>query len=381
MSKASMHPEQGFRFRLLLVDDQPSNLHALGSLLSKDYDLVVATSGPQALKIAQGDQRPDLILLDVMMPEMDGHEVCRQLKANSATADIPVIFVTALDSDEDLQEGFTLGAVDYITKPLRPHVVHARVDNQIKLLAKALELEKAKDEVEASNRELEQFAYAVSHDLRQPLRMISSYLGLLKRSLKEGLNKDQQEFIDTAVKGASRLDGMILGLLNYSRVGRKGADFKKIDTRQCLDEALTYLHADIKANQAKVTIEGQWPELVSSHQELTRLFQNLIGNALKYVQANQTAQITVTSEIDQASWKVAIKDQGVGIPPDQKDRLFKVFSRLHTRDQYEGNGVGLALCRKIVEHHQGHLDVDSAGEGQGSTFWFRIPLQGEAHAD
>lgn len=342
---------------------------------------MVATSGPQALKIAQGDQRPDLILLDVMMPDMDGHEVCRQLKTDPATADIPIIFVTALDSDEDLQEGFFLGAVDYITKPLRPHVVHARVDNQIKLLAKALELEKAKNEVEASNRELEQFAYAVSHDLRQPLRMISSYLGLLKRSLKEGLNKDQQEFIDTAVKGASRLDAMILGLLNYSRVGRKGADFEKIDTRLCLDEAMAYLQADIKANQAEVTIEGQLPELVGSHQELTRLFQNLIGNALKYVQSNQTAQITVTSEVYQATWKVAVKDQGVGIPPDQRDRLFKVFSRLYTHDQYEGNGVGLALCRKIVEHHQGHLDVESAGEGQGSTFWFRIPVKSESHAD
>lgn len=362
--------------RLLLVDDQPSNLHSLGSILADDYDLVVATSGQQALSIASGNQPPDLVLLDVMMPEMDGHEVCRRLKADARTCSIPVIFVTALDKDEDLKLGFEMGGEDYITKPIKPLVVQARVRNQISLLHKTRELVKAKSALEHSNQELEQFAYAISHDLRQPLRMISSYLGLLKRSVKDSLNNEQIQFMETAMYSAQRLDEMVLGLLNYSRVGRVDAGFERIDTHQCLDEALTYLHTDIEEQQAEVSVSGEWPELSASFQEMTRLFQNLISNALKYVQPETRAKVTVRSQVDDEFWLVEVEDQGIGVDPDQQERLFKVFSRLHNRSQYEGNGVGLALCRKIVEHHLGHIDIDSRGEGQGSNFWFRIPLQG-----
>ena len=366
------------KFRLLLVDDQPTNLQVLGSILSKNYDLQIATSGAQALKLLAGDQRADVILLDVMMPDMDGHEVCRRLKAEPATAKIPVIFVTALDQDEDLQKGLELGAVDYITKPIKPLVVHARVDNQIKLLQKQRELEQAQKELESSNQELEQFAYAVSHDLRQPLRMIASYLGLLRRGLLNKLTAEQQGFLNTAELSAGRLDTMILGLLNYSRVGRVQADFTEVNSRDALDMALTFLNREIDQQTAEIKIEGRWPKLSASEQELIRLFQNLISNALKYVPRGAAARIEVTSKVEENNWRVEVKDAGIGIEPEQQDRLFKMFSRLHTRKEYEGNGVGLALCRKIIEHHQGEIGVKSAGAGRGSTFWFCVPLQGPA---
>lgn len=352
--------------KILLVDDTPANLHTLSHALGRDYDLAVATSGVDALEIAR-ETRPDLILLDVMMPGMDGLETLNRLRQSDWGREIPVILLTADDRTATQVSGFNLGADDFIAKPIVIPVVQARVRNR-------LEQSRLRRELARSNVELEQFAYAVSHDLRQPLRMISNYLQLLERDLATGLSAQQKGFMGFAVDGAQRLDQMISSLLDYSRVGRKGEPKAPLASGVSLDEALAFLRVQIDESKAEVRITGQWPEVTASRDELTRLFQNLISNALKYVAPGARPTITVNSRVEADQWQVEIKDNGIGIDPAQQERLFKVFSRLHTREQYEGTGIGLALCRKIVEHHQGRIEVQSAGAGQGATFRFILPL-------
>jgi len=230
-------------------------------------------------------------------------------------------------------------------------------------------------ELKRSNAELEQFSYAISHDMRQPLRMISSYLQLLEKGLAGQLDSDKLEYFHFAIDGAQRLDRMLVALLDYSRVGRKGEPPQWIASRALLDEALRFLQPAIAEAQAEVTIGGDWPQICVSRDEITRLIQNLIGNAVKYRVAGRPPEIAVFSETVGDEWRLDITDNGVGILPDQAHRLFQVFQRLHTRAAFDGTGIGLALCRKIVEHHGGRIVAESPGEGQGSTFRVSLPIQ------
>ncbi len=233
-------------------------------------------------------------------------------------------------------------------------------------------------ELRRSNSELEQFAYAISHDMRQPLRMISSYQQLLGKALQDQLNEDTREYLNFATDGAKRLDQMLVGLLDYSRVGRKTAPLDWIESRSPLDEALHYLKPALDEAGATVRITGDWPRIHASRDELMRLFQNLVGNAVKYRLPDRPPEVTITASVagtDTARrWTVQVSDNGIGINPSQIPRLFQVFQRLQSHARYEGAGVGLALCRKIAEHHGGCIHAESAGEGQGSTFICELPL-------
>ena len=230
-------------------------------------------------------------------------------------------------------------------------------------------------ELQRSNAELEQFAYAVSHDMRQPLRMVASYLSLIESALTKQLDEETRQFLDFAIDGAKRMDAMILSLLDYSRVGRRTEPLTLISSRTAIDEALSFLKPELEASNGHVEVSGDWVDLVASRDELTRLLQNLIGNAIKYHEENKPPQIAVCATITANNFfKVTVRDSGIGINPTQIDRLFKVFSRLQARSRFDGTGVGLALCRKIVEHHNGKIGVTSKGEGQGCVFWFKLPL-------
>ena len=234
---------------------------------------------------------------------------------------------------------------------------------------------KSDTELKRSNAELEQFAYAVSHDMRQPLRMVTSYLGLIEKALQSQLDDDTRQFLTFAVDGAKRMDSMILSLLDYSRVGRISEATTVISTRSAVDEALLFLMPELEAGGGRVDILGDWVDLIANRDELTRLFQNLIGNALKYHEANKPPVVQVFASITSNVFRVEICDNGIGINPRQINRLFKVFSRLQARSHFEGTGVGLALCRKIVEHHGGKIGVTSEGEGFGCVFWFELPFE------
>jgi light-regulated signal transduction histidine kinase (bacteriophytochrome) len=231
----------------------------------------------------------------------------------------------------------------------------------------------AENEIRHSNSELEQFAYAISHDMRQPLRMITSYLQLIGKALAGKLDDETRQYLAFAVDGAKRMDQMIVSLLEFSRIGRKTKPFALLSSREALDEALIFLGPEIETSHGTVDVTGDWPELVASRDELVRLLQNLISNALKYHPEEQIPRVEVKAIEMPDIFRVEVQDQGIGIDPSQTGRLFQVFSRLQSRARFEGSGVGLALCRKIVEHHGGRIGVNSEGEGCGSTFWFELP--------
>ncbi len=236
------------------------------------------------------------------------------------------------------------------------------------------ERKQAEEELKRSNTELEQFSYAVSHDMRQPLRMISSYLQLIEISMSDRLDGEKRGYFEFAIEGAKRIDQMLVALLEYSRVGRMGEPPAWAESRAALDEALQFLQPAIAEARARLNISGDWPRIFARHDDITRLLQNLIGNAIKYRVAARIPEITVTSKIVRNEWHLCVADNGVGIIPDQIKRLFKVFQRLQSREAYEGTGIGLALCRKIAEHHKGRIWAESAGEGRGSEFRAILPV-------
>ncbi|MBF0166770.1 MAG: PAS domain S-box protein [Alphaproteobacteria bacterium] len=227
------------------------------------------------------------------------------------------------------------------------------------------------DELKRSNGELEQFSYAISHDLQEPLRMVSSYLTLIERRYKDVLDKDGLEFIDFAVDGAKRMSGMIQGLLEYSRVNRKGQSFRPVELETVTRDALVNLALALSESEGSVDLQPL-PEVMGDPGQLMRLMQNLIGNALKYRAPGQPPKVVISALREEDHWIVTVADNGIGIKSDDIGRLFRVFQRLHARSSYEGYGIGLAVCRRIVERHGGRIWVESE-PGQGSRFNFSLP--------
>ncbi len=230
-----------------------------------------------------------------------------------------------------------------------------------------------REELARSNAELEQFAYAASHDLRQPLRMINSFAQLLGRRLGSMLDDDGREMMGFITEGATRMDNMLVALLEYSRVGRMGEPMTDLECGQVVGDAVLFLTPVIDEAQAQLHLPTQWPHVWGSRNELTRLFQNLIGNAVKFRAPGQHPEIRLEVEEQEEQLRFSVADNGIGIAPDQGGRLFKVFQRLQAQGKYEGTGVGLAVCRKIVERHGGHIWVESDGDGKGSCFVFTLP--------
>ncbi len=229
------------------------------------------------------------------------------------------------------------------------------------------------EQVHRSNAELEQFAYVASHDLRQPLRMVTGYLAQVERALGDRLNEDEAEMIGFAVHGAKRMDRLIVDLLEYSRVGRQGQDPEPVDLALVVPEVLDYLAPAIAEAGALVTTAGTLPAVAGQSSELLRLFQNLIGNAIKYRLPDRRPEVVVSCRPDGVQWAFTVRDNGIGIEPENFERIFGVFQRLHTQKQYDGTGIGLAVCKKIVERHGGRIWVESE-TGQGSRFCFTLPL-------
>lgn len=237
-----------------------------------------------------------------------------------------------------------------------------------------LALEEASSRLEASNRELRQFAYVVSHDLQEPLRMVSSYLQLLWRRYRGRLDNEADEFIGFAVDGATRMSAMIEGLLQYSRVETQGRPFAETDLERVVDGTLANLRLAVEESGASVE-RGPLPRLRADAEQLGRLFQNLIGNALKF-RAEETPRVVIEAVRDGRWWRFSVSDNGIGVDPEQSERLFEMFQRLHTREEYPGMGVGLAVCRRIVERHGGRIWVEP-GEGEGAVFRFTLPADHE----
>ncbi|HBA64697.1 MAG TPA: ATPase [Methylococcaceae bacterium] len=253
-------------------------------------------------------------------------------------------------------------------------VFAARAASEMERRCATEQLERKTEALQQSNADLEQFAYSVSHDMRQPLRSIIGHLQFLANDLKGKLDEDSQLNFNFVLEGAKRMDAMIMSLLEFSRVGRKTEAMRRVESLEVLNESLDVLAAIINESKAIIDIDGEWPQVYASPDEMIRLFQNLIGNAVKYCEGHKP-HLEITSKRENSIWQVRIKDNGIGIDPAQIDRLFAFFSRLQPRTRFEGTGMGLALCRRIVEHHGGRIWAESKGEGYGSLFAFEIPLE------
>jgi len=231
------------------------------------------------------------------------------------------------------------------------------------------------EELERSNVELGQFAYVSSHDLQEPLRMVSSYTQLLAERYKGKLDADADEFIAYAVDGANRMQGMINDLLAYSRVSTESKEFKPTDCEAVFERALANLEGAIKESGTVVT-HDPLPTVMGETLQFVQLFQNLISNAIKFRREEETSRIHISAEQKGNEWVFSVRDNGIGIDPEYKERIFVVFQRLHDKEKYSGTGVGLAICKKIVQRHGGKIWVESE-PGRGSTFYFTIARRGD----
>jgi len=231
------------------------------------------------------------------------------------------------------------------------------------------EIQSREEELKRSNKELEQFAYVASHDLQEPLRMVSSYTQLLEKRYKDQLDQDAKDFIGFAVNGANRMQRLINDLLSYSRVNTRSQPFAAVDSQSILGQAIANLQPHIEETGAVVT-NDDLPEIKGDESQLLRLFQNLIENALKF-RGNESPRIHISAKKQKNTWLFSIKDNGMGIDPKYKDKIFVIFQRLHSKTEYSGTGIGLSICKRIVERHGGQIWVEST-LNKGSTFYFTI---------
>lgn len=411
-----MHP------KILLVDDREDNLLAIETIFGPDdYRFVKANSGRAALKILLKEFDFALILMDVKMPNLNGFETASLIYAREKLRHIPIIFITANNfGDENLYRGYQAGAIDYIYKPIKPEVLRAKVSVLIDLyrknrqlvaqeqrlvaINKSLEIEikerKASEEkvkhlnrqlleniasLEQANKELDRFAFMASHDLQEPLRKIRMFSDRLSLRYSDTMDDDGRTNIQRIHKAAERMQYLITDILTFSKISVDNPSFVDCDLNGLLREVLLDLDEEIKAKKAKVVIDPL-PTLSVNPSLIKPLFHNLISNALKYAKKNVAPRVQISSEtsaringiVTQGSrarfCRIYIKDNGIGFDQKYAEEIFGMFKRLHHTSEFQGTGIGLALCKKIVEQHGGYISARSK-IGEGATFIISLPLK------
>jgi signal transduction histidine kinase len=407
---AAAKTEAAPKVKILLVDDRPANLLTLESILEDlGQELVQATSGKEALRHLLRDDFA-VILLDVKMPEMDGFETATLIRERERSRHTPIVFLTAHKDEEHLFRGYYAGAVDFLYKPINPEVLRSKVSVFVDLSSKTellrrqtamlqarnaeleqtvAQLKKAEAQIRAlnadleervrgrtaelsrSNEELRQFAYAASHDLKEPMRTIASYTQLLTQRYGDSFDADGKEFFGYVVDGVKRMDMLLADLLSYSQhLGAKSTVFQSVNTQAVLTGVLMNLQASIQETKASVTHDPLPTDVPSDFAQLSQIFQNLVSNAIKY-RGSRPPEIHIWADDKEDEWVFHVRDNGLGIDPAYRDQIFGIFKRLHGRE-FPGTGMGLAICKKIVERHGGRIWIESEID-KGSTFSFSIP--------
>jgi signal transduction histidine kinase len=366
------------QLRALLVEDNQLDAElVLRALRKNDFEVsAVIVQDEAAFVKALLAHSPEVVLADYNLPGWKGMEALNVLRRQGL--DIPMIVVSGALGDVTAVECIKQGATDYVLKDglaRLPEVVRRalREKHERGLRHQAeKDLAKKADELARSNADLEQFAYVASHDLQEPLRMVAAYTQLLSERYQGKLDENADKFIGYAREGALRMQVLIQDLLAFSRVGRKEGGSTNIDCNEVLQEVRQTLAVAIQESGATVSA-ANLPSVWGDRTQMAQLFQNLLGNALKF-RGKEPPVISVKADKENGNWLFSVTDNGIGIAPEYTDNIFVVFQRLHARTEYPGNGIGLAICKKIVERCGGKIWVESQVDS-GATFKFTLPIQ------
>jgi len=360
---------------VLVIDDVEANLVSLEAILrGMDCDLVLAGGGNEGLRLLLKRDFA-VILLDVQMPEMDGYEVAAYVRQNPATRDVPIIFLTAnYNTEENVLRGYGTGAVDFLFKPINAHVLRAKVRVFLDLY---LERRRLANEVaahqrtllslEEANTALRHFTHAASHDLRAPLRAINGFLQAFREHSEGKLDPVAEGYVERVLRANDRMEALLTSLLEYARLQRP-KEFTQVNCQDLALQAKADLADQLVANNAKVEISAL-PTLVGDPARLYQLFLNLLANANKFRRPGVDPSVVLSSQAKGSEWIFCVEDNGIGIEPEFRTAVFEPFRRLNSNQHYEATGLGLVICRQIVEQHRGRIWVESE-PGVGSRFYF-----------
>jgi signal transduction histidine kinase len=406
--------------KILVVDDRVDNLVSIEAILEKDnYTVVKANSGKAALKVLLTDHDFSLILMDVQMPELNGYETATIIYERDKLRNIPIVFITANSYDEDFMfKGYRMGGVDYIYKPINPELLRAKVAVFVELYSKnqqlmlqeknllaaneflqtEIEERKASEErvkllneqlvannesLRQMNEELDQFAYMASHDLQEPLRKIQVFSDKILRN--NNFDPDSEKYFGKIINSSRRMQKLINNLLDFSRHTVSSNDFKKTSLNELVKNVLAELEVEIEKSNAQINYEDL-PVVSVVPGLMQQLFYNLFSNAIKFRKPSVDLVIDVKAErmnaVDLSKfmkygqgknyYKITVQDNGIGFDDKYAEDIFRVFKRLHSYQEFEGTGVGLSICKKIVEKHNGFIKAESKIDN-GSTFIIGLP--------
>ena len=360
---------------ILIVDDTLENLQLLiGILSAQGYEVRAFAEGKFALESAL-ENPPDLILLDVCMPGMDGYTLCEHLKADSRTCGVPVIFISAYADRDAKIRGFRVGGIDYITKPFYEEEILARVRTQLNLYhshkqleEKNTQLEEANARLELKNNELKDLASTVSHDLKAPLRAIGNLVRWFLEDYTDTFDEKGREMIAMLVDRVTHIESLISGILQYSKAGHIDGQQERIDLNLLVKDVLGILEAP---SHLRVFIEGELPCITGETTSIRQIFQNLLVNAMTYTDKAE-GKIRIRAVQEGRGWTFRIADNGPGIAKQYHEKIFSMFQSVDLGETHESSGIGLAIVKKIVEQYGGRIWLES-NPGKGSEFFFTLP--------
>jgi signal transduction histidine kinase len=409
--------------KILVVDDREDNLFSLESILERDgYKIVKALSGRAALKILLSEWDFSLILMDVQMPEMNGFETATLIYEREKLKHIPIIFITAHHyGEEQAYEGYKMGGVDYIYKPIDPDLLRYKVSvfaelyrknyqlmmQERKLIAMNRNLQKEVEDRKTSEQkvkklnlqllenneqlkttieELDRFAYVASHDLQEPLRKILIFSDKLASSTKDVLSTESDSYLQKIVKSSERMHQLINDLLKFSRYTNDNYGFEKTDLNLVLKDVLSDVETEVQKRKAVIKIDDNLPTIWAIPSQMRQVFQNLISNSLKFSKEGVAPGIKISGKKSSGAevfglnrklpndsyFQITFRDNGIGFDPKYAKEIFVVFKRLHSYHDFEGTGIGLSICKKIIEKHNGFISAESA-LNEGSAFIITLP--------
>jgi signal transduction histidine kinase len=365
------------KYTLLIIDDIIDNLMLLGEAMSPEYKIKVATSGAQGLELAMQKPMPDLILLDIMMPGMDGYEVCRRLKADSQTKHIPVIFLSALDKESDELQGLDVGAVDFITKPFKLEIVRARISTQLELLRMREQLQEARLKAEAASQSKSVFLANMSHEIRTPM---SAIMGMTDLALEKAVDPQQRSYLETVKLSADSLLSLINDILDFSKIeaGQMELDEHPFVLAEAVEAAVRTVSVLSKEKGLDIAIDIslELPKVVEGDSlRFRQIILNLLSNAIKFSEKGPIRVLVTPQKIgpESVAVRVAVIDRGIGIKADKIGAVFSAFSQADSSvsRKFGGTGLGLAICRQLCELMDGTISVQSE-HGKGATFTFIV---------